>query len=171
MVKAALDRKFLLACFGRLTASARWTAGTLMRSSGIALCAQAAEMHELAANVKGRRAMMAANRQRRCRRLEFVAAFTWPPVCLWAELAMSQKWSVKNIAQSIRVFRLIPKAANLEIPSDGEASRIPNGVIDDVPSPAELAPAPEISEPYPEGEFKPLAEIRLRELSAPFLSG
>ena len=100
--------------------------------------------------------------------------------------------SVKNIAQPIRVFRLIPNATELETPSDREASLMPNGAVDDVPSLAEIAPAPEISEPlsaelvfwesikdstrvadyeaylkqYSEGKFVDLARIRLEEFAA-----
>jgi adenylate cyclase len=100
--------------------------------------------------------------------------------------------SVKNIAQAIRVFRLIPNATNLESTSDREASRMPNGVVDDVPSLAELTPAPEIGEPlsvelvfwesikdstriadyeaylkqYSEGKFVDLARTRLEEFAS-----
>ena len=100
--------------------------------------------------------------------------------------------SVKNIAQAIRVFRLIPNATNLESTSDREASRMPNGVVDDVPSLAELPPAPEIREPlsvelvfwesikdstriadyeaylkqYSEGKFVDLARTRLEEFAS-----
>jgi adenylate cyclase len=95
--------------------------------------------------------------------------------------------SVKNIVQPIRVFRLIPDATKAENPSGREASQVPNGVLDDVPSLAELPRDPGMSEPqsvelvfwdsikhstriadyeayvkqYPKGKFVGLARTRL----------
>ena len=100
--------------------------------------------------------------------------------------------SVKNIAQPIRVFRLIPDTKKPESPSDQEASQVPNGVLEDVPSLAELPPGPATSEPqsaeiifwesikastrvadheaylkqYPEGKFVDLARTRLEFASS-----
>jgi len=100
--------------------------------------------------------------------------------------------SVKNIAQPIRVFRLISETMKLENPSDAEASQVPSGVLDDVPSLAAPTSNPATSEPqsvelvfwesiqdstriadydaylrqYPEGKFVDLARTRLEEFAS-----
>ena len=100
--------------------------------------------------------------------------------------------SVKNVAQPIRVFRLIPDATKAESPLGQEASQVPSGVLDDVPSPAQLPPDPATSESqsvelafwesikdstriadyeaylrqYAEGRFVDLARTRLEEFAS-----
>jgi class 3 adenylate cyclase len=99
--------------------------------------------------------------------------------------------SVKNIAQPIRVFRLIPDATK-QSTSSREAALMPSGVLDDLPSLSELPPEPTEGEPqsverpfwesindstrvadyeaylrqYPEGSFVALARTRLGEFAS-----
>src|ERR1700731_4072190 len=54
--------------------------------------------------------------------------------------------SVKNIAQPIRVFRLIPDGTK-QSASGREAALMPSGVLDDLPSLSELPPEPTDGEP------------------------
>jgi class 3 adenylate cyclase len=100
--------------------------------------------------------------------------------------------SVKNIAQPIRVFRLISDATKPESPSGREASLVANGEPDDLALLAELPPEPATGEPqagelafwesikdstraadyeaylrqYPEGSFLALARTRLEEFAS-----
>jgi hypothetical protein len=99
--------------------------------------------------------------------------------------------SVKNIAQPIRVFRLIPDGTK-QSASGREAALMPSGVLDDLPSLSELPPEPTDGEPqsvellfwetikgstriadyedylrqYPEGSFVALARTRLGEFAS-----
>jgi adenylate cyclase len=95
--------------------------------------------------------------------------------------------SVKNIAQPIRAFRLIP-----DVTAGLEPDLVPSGVFDDLPSLSELPPEPTEGEPqsdellfwesikgstrvadyeaylrqYPEGGFVALARTRLEEFAS-----
>src|SRR5580698_2164262 len=99
--------------------------------------------------------------------------------------------SVKNIAQPIRVFRLIPDVTK-QSASGWQAALMPSAVLDDLPSLSELPPEPTEGEPqsvellfwesikdstriadyeaylrqYPEGSFVPLARTRLEEFAS-----
>ena len=99
--------------------------------------------------------------------------------------------SVKNIAQPIRVFRLIPDVTKQSAPGR-EAALMPSAVLDDLPSLSELPPEPTDGEPqsvellfwesikgstriadyeaylrqYPEGSFVALARTRLGEFAS-----
>src|ERR1035441_1292258 len=94
--------------------------------------------------------------------------------------------SVKNIAQPIRVFRLIPDVTK-QSTSGREAALVQSGVLDDLPSPSELPPEPTEGEhlfwetikdspriadyeaylrQYPEGSFVALARTRLGEFAS-----
>lgn len=99
--------------------------------------------------------------------------------------------SVKNIAQPIRVFRLIPDVTKQSAPGR-EAALMPSAVLDDLPSVSELPPEPTDGEPqsvellfwesikgstriadyeaylrqYPEGSFVALARTRLGEFAS-----
>ena len=99
--------------------------------------------------------------------------------------------SVKNIAQPIRVFRLIPDVTKQSTPGR-EAALMPSAVLDDLPSLSELPPEPTDGEPqsvellfwesikdstriadyeaylrqYPEGSFVALARTRLGEFAS-----
>src|ERR1035441_418366 len=99
--------------------------------------------------------------------------------------------SVKNIAQPIRVFRLIPDVTK-QSTSGREAALVQSGVLDDLPSLSELPPKPTEGElqsaehlfwetikdspripdyeaylrQYPEGSFVALARTRLGEFAS-----
>jgi adenylate cyclase len=99
--------------------------------------------------------------------------------------------SVKNIAQPIRVFRLIPDVTE-QSTAGLEPALVPSGVFDDFPSLTELPPEPTEGEPqsvellfwesikgsarvadyeaylrqYPEGGFVALARTRLEEFAS-----
>jgi adenylate cyclase len=99
--------------------------------------------------------------------------------------------SLKNIAQPIRVFRLIPDVTK-QSTSGREAARVPSGVLDDLPSLSQLPPEPTKGEPqsaehlfwetikdstriadyeaylrqYPEGSFVALVRTRLEEFAS-----
>jgi len=94
--------------------------------------------------------------------------------------------SVKNIAQPIRVFRLIPDVTK-QSTSGREAALVQSGVLDDLPSLSELPPEPTEGEhlfwetikdspriadyeaylrQYPEGSFVALARTRLGEFAS-----
>jgi adenylate cyclase len=99
--------------------------------------------------------------------------------------------SVKNIAQPIRVFRLIPDVTEQRT-AGLEPALVPSGVFDDLPSLSELPPEPTVGEPqsvellfwesikgstrvadyeaylrqYPEGGFVALARTRREEFAS-----
>jgi adenylate cyclase len=95
--------------------------------------------------------------------------------------------SVKNIAQPIRVFRLLPDAMQTESPSGGQPSPVSSGVPDDAPTLTEQPPEPATGElvfwetikdstraadyeaylqQYPDGSFVALARTRLDEFAS-----